>query len=524
MTVIYTETFDFTERDFQSADARLQSLQASVFPDMTDPNSSNFMNLMRSEMAWVLSRNDFYLTKAAREAFCATMEERRSAIYHGRRQGYELSGAEAATADLTVTLENGPLDGDVTITEGDIVKTQEVPTPIIGEVQSTVVITAGATSTTLAWRHSQSKDDTYTSNGKHNQRFKLSFSPYLDGSATFSTALGTWTEVETFLNSGPADLHFRVIVDEDDYAWVYFGDNVNGAVPDGTFTVYYEIGGGADGNVAQNSLTKFGKSYTDSLGNQAILTITNLAAASGGSDRETVAAARFNIPANRRLPAGTITREDFELRALTVSGVARALMLSSDEDSAVPEAEGRLYIVPSGGGTASETILGLVETEITVNYPQPIGFSTTVISANYMSVAIRVVVFFSAGSVATTVKTAILERLAHYFEPTITDGSQYIGLTVETDAGIEIQLDVGASNPFVNFGYYYRDEDDNPSGEIPLSDIYNVIRDTAGVRKISTGGDEFTLNGEHDDVQISNNQFPRLGTVTVIDGMTGAEI
>lgn len=524
MTVIFSETGDFTERDFQSADTRLRALQESVFPDLTDQNSANLMNLLRSEMAWMLSRNDYYITKAAREAFCSTMQERRSAIYHGRRQGYELSGATAATADLTVTLENGPLDGDVTIDAGDIVKTQEVPTPLVGEVQTTVVISSGETTATLSWKHSQSKTDTYTSTGKHSQRFKLSYSPYLDGSASFSTALGIWEEVETFLNSGPSDLHYRVIVDENDYAWIYFGDNVNGAVPDGTFTVYYEVGGGSEGNVSQNSLTKFGRTYTDSLGAQAILTVTNAAAASGGDDRETIAAARFNIPANRRLPAGTVTREDFELRALTVSGVARALMLSSDEDSAVPEAEGRLYIVPAGGGTASETTLSLVETEITVNYPQPIGFSTTVISADYLSVNIRAVVFFTAGSSPTTVKTSILERLAHYFEPTITEGSQFIGLTVETDAGLEIELDVGASNPFIDFGYNYRDEDDEPAGEIPLSDIYNIIRDTTGIRKISSGVDDFILNNEHDDVQISNHQFPRLGTVTIINGATGTEV
>lgn len=524
MTVIFTESGDFTERDFQSSDTRLRSLQESVFPNLTDQDSPNLMNLLRSEMAWVLSRNDFYLTKAARESFCATMQERRSAIYHGRRQGYELSGATAATVDLTVTLENGPLDGDVTINEGDTVKTQEVPTPIVGEVQSTVIIASGETTATLSWKHAQTKQDTYTSTGKHNQKFRLSFSPYLDGSASFSTALGVWEEVETFLNSGPTDRHFRVIVDENDYAWIYFGDDVNGAVPSGTFDVDYEIGGGAEGNVSQNSLTKFGSTYTDLLGNLATLTVTNAAAASGGEDRETVAAARFNIPANRRLPAGTVTREDFELRALAVSGVARALMLSSDEDSAVPEAEGRLYIVPAGGGTASETTLALIETEITVTYPQPIGFSTTVISANYLTVAVRAVVFFSAGSSPATVKASISERLSHYFEPTITEGSQYIGLTVESDEGIEIELDVGAVNPFIDFGYNYRDEDDEPAGEIPLSDIYNIVRDTTGVRKISPGQDECKLNGAHDDVQISYHQFPKLGTVTIINGTTGAEV
>jgi len=524
MTAIYTETYDFTERDFQSADLRLQSLQDSVFPDMTDPNSPNIMNLLRSEFSWVMSRVDYYTSKGARESFIATMEERRSAIYHGRRQGYELAGAQAATADLSVTIENGPMPATVTFAAGDIVKTQEVPTPIIGEIQEEVVIASGDTTATLSWKHAQTRQDSFTSTGKQSQRMKLSFAPYLDQSAAFSNSQGTWAEVETFLNSGPADLHFRIIVDEDDFAWVYFGDDTNGAIPSGTFPIDYETGGGEEGNVAQNTLTKFAKNYTDANGNAAVLTVTNADAASGGIARETVAAAKINIPNNRRLPAGTTTREDFELRALEVSGVARALMLSSGEDSTIPENEGRLYIVPNGGGTASTAVLEAVETQITVTYPQLISFTTAVNTASYLTVNIYAVIFLSAGAVRSTVKASVLSRLGHYFEALITEGSQFIGEFVETGTGVSIELDIGAQNPFIDFGYNYRDQDDNPAGEIPLSDIYNTIRDTTGVRKIGTSSDEFLLNDEHDDVSIDNFQFPSLGTVTLIDGSTGTEM
>jgi uncharacterized phage protein gp47/JayE len=491
---------------------------------MTDPDSPNMVNLVRSEMAWVLSRNDYYITKAAREAFVATMEERRSAIYHGRRQGYTLEGAQAASADLTVTIENGPMPASVTFERGDIVKTNEVPIPIIGELQAQVTIPSGEVTAQLSWKHAQTREATYTSNGKHNQRFKLSFSPYLDGSAEMETAAGTWTEVETFLNSGPTDLHFRVIVDEDDFAWIYWGNGTNGAIPEGTFNIPYETGGGVIGNVAKESLRKFGKSYTDGNGNLVVLTVTNTEKASGGIDRETVAAARINIPNNRRLPAGTVAREDFELRALTVPGVARALMLSADEDLTIPESEGRLYIVPNGGGTASQLVLDGVETEITVNYPQLIGFSTAVNSATYQTVNIRAVVYLAAGANAAAVRALVMIRLSHYFEPIITAGSQYIGEIIETDDGLPLTLDQGAPNPFVDFGYNYRDEDDNPAGEIPLSDIYNTIRDTNGLRKIGASEDEFLLNGQHVDVQIDNFKFPALGTVELINGATGAEL
>jgi len=524
MTAIFTETYDFTERDFDSADLRLRSLQDSAFPDMTDPDSPNMMNLLRKEMAWVLSRNDYYISKAARESFVATMDERRSAIYHGRRQGYQLSGQVAATADLTVTIENGPLPGTLTFAQKDVVKTQEVPTPIVGEIQAEVVIPSGDTTGTLQWRHSTSKQDTYTSTGKHNQRYKLQYAPYLDGSAAFSTAAGEWEEVETFLNSGPTSRHFKVIVDEDNYGWIYFGDNTNGKVPEGTFDIDYEIGGGDSGNVAQNSLRKFAKTYTDSLGNTAVLTVTNPEKASGGIDRETVAAARVNIPNNRRLPAGTVAREDFELRALEIAGVARALMLSSDEDSQIPENEGRLYIVPNGGGTASQALLDAVETRITVTYPQVISFTTAVNTAPYLTVDVYAVVYLTAGANATTVKASVTERLSHYFEPLITSGSQFIGEYVTTDSGLEIQLGIGMANPFVDFGWNYKDEDDNPAGEIPLSDVYNIVRDTTGIRKIGTSEDEFKLNDEHEDIQIANYQFPAMGTLTLINGATGTEI
>ncbi|MCP4568969.1 MAG: hypothetical protein GY841_15445 [FCB group bacterium] len=524
MTAIFTEAYNFTERDFTAADLRLRSLQNSVFPDMTDPDSPNLINLLRSYSAWMLSRNDFYISKAARESFIATMQERRSAIYHGRRQGYTLSGAVAAAADLTVTITNGPMPASVTFSQGDIVKTQEVPIPIIGEIQSEVVIVSGETTATLAWKHAQSKQDTYTSTGKRLQYMKLQNAPYLDGSAEFQTAAGTWTEVQTFLNSGPTDRHYRVIVDEDDFGWIYFGDDTNGAIPLGTFNIDYEIGGGESGNVAANTLTKFAKTYTDANGNQVVLTVTNADKAAGGDNRETVAAARVNIPENRRLGAGTITREDFELRALTVNNVARALMLSSGEDYTVPENEGRLYIVPNGGGTASSLILDAVETLITVTYPQPISFTTSVISASYLSVDIMAVIYLAAGANATSVKTDILSRLSHYFEPIVTSGSQYIDETITTDAGLSVTIGIGMPNPFIDFGYNYKDQDGNAEGEIPLSDIYNTIRDTAGVRKIGDSVDAFLLNGDHSDIPISNYQFPSLGVVTLINGTTGNEI
>lgn len=497
------ETYDYTARDYDAIRDRLISLYSSVFPNWTEVDSRNMANILRDGFAHVGSVNDYNMTRKARGAFVPTATERRDMIALGKRQSYEMAGAQAATCDLTVTLLNGPLAGNVTFTVNDKVQTEDVVNPVIGEVQATVVMAAGTTTATLAWRHCQSKSQTYTASINANQEVYLTDGPYLEDSVTFSTGLGVWTEVDSLALSGPTDRHFEVLVDQNDRATVRFGDGVNGAVPTGTFAITYKVGGGTAGNVIAGAIKKFGKTYTDSFGSQAILSVANAVQASGGIARETVNAARQQIPLSTTAPRTTVIRTDFEVHALEVASVARALMLSSDEDLTIPETEGRLFVVPAGGGVASQAILDAVTAKITVTYPMLTNYSVLVSSANYLTIDVRAVIWIAANYSVTAVKTAILAALAAYFSPLSPDLSP---------------------NTLIDFGYNYRDVNDLPCGEIALSDIFNLVRDTAGVRKIGTGLDDFTLNGAHSDPPISNWQFPALGSVTIVNGATGNQI
>jgi hypothetical protein len=56
-------------------------------------------------------------------------------------------------------------------------------------------------------------------------------------------------EVDSFLNSGPNDLHYVVAVDQNDLATLRFGGAGSGMPPTGTISISYKIGGGAAGNV-----------------------------------------------------------------------------------------------------------------------------------------------------------------------------------------------------------------------------------------------------------------------------------
>jgi hypothetical protein len=500
MTTFDAEHQDFTPRDFQALDARLQDLQSSVLPNLDDPAVLAVVNYIRSTGGFVGSVVDYYMTALKREHFVPTMRELRSAILHGKRQGYQVAGASAATADLTVTIQNAPLTGSITFAAKDKVKTAEVPTSISGEIQSAVVAAPGATTVQLSWRHSISKQKTYTSTGKKGQKFRLPETPYLDGSVTGSSAAGDWEQVDNFLNSRATDRHFTVFVDQNNQATITTGDDKNGAIPRGQITFSYETGGGTSGNVDKNSLTKFSKDYYDSNGTKAILTVTNPNRADGGLDRETVNAAKINIPNNRRLPVGTIAEEDFEIRAVSNSGVGRALFLSADRDGSVPVNEGRLFIVPPLGGEASQTTKDEVLELVTVTYPTTPTYTIQVANASYLVVNIFATVYLRKSADPVTVRTAINTNLTAWFKPLNDDQTP---------------------NTNIDFGWNYKDQNDNPSGLLAFSRVMDVIHNTTGVFKLGPGLDECTINGKRSDVIIGNFQFPQLGTVELINGDTG---
>ena len=516
--------FDFTERDFSAYDTRLKDLVSSVFSDITDLETINFINLIRKKFAFTSSLNNYYLHASHREAFTATMTQRRSAINHGRRQGYELAAAGAATADLVCTMTNGPLAGTVTIPIADVVRTLEVTDPIRGELQTLIQFLPGEVEKTLSWRHALSKSSSFSPTGIKNETFFLPDGPYLDGSASFTTPAGAWTKVDNFLLSDETSRHFVVLVDQNDKGTIKVGDGQNGAKIDGgAFTISYETGGGEDGNVEQNSLTKLETAYTDSLGNRAYFDVTNASRATGGTARESVDQARVNIPANRTLPPGTMNRTDFEIRAEEVVGIGRALMLSSDEDITVPENEGRCYIIPSSGGDPSDALIASVE-QTFVEHPMPITFTVYVVGATYQVIAIDATIWIADGFSQTAVKATVLANLGYQFEPMISAGSPVIGQYEETEAGILIPYSIGMKNPLVDFGYNQKDEDGNPSGETAWSDVFNIVRDSTGVRKVGAGADEFLLNGVRDDVPTDNFKFPQLGAVILRNGATGTVI
>jgi hypothetical protein len=102
------------------------------------------------------------------------------------------------------------------------------------------------------------------------------------------------------------------------------------------------------------------------------------------------------------------------------------------------------------------------------------------------------------------------------------------------------QLASGAKNESIDFGYYLRKKTiDEVQGEIALSDLFDVVRDIPGVRKVGRDAADFTVTTEthtslavitpvqtadHGDVQVDDTWFPRFVASVITDGDTNATI
>jgi hypothetical protein len=216
-----------------------------------------------------------------------------------------------------------------------------------------------------------------------------------------------------------------------------------------------------------------------------------------------VAQIKERAPASLRVLNRSVAREDFEINALRLTDVARALMLTRNEDDSIAENSGQLFIVPVGGGLPSSPLKASVLNQVTVVYPSTLTFDVMVLDCVYRTVDVFAAVYFKKGYTKAVVAQAIRDALEAYFEPQNADGT---------------------SNTNIDFGANIKDADGNITGELALSDVFNLVRDVAGVRKIGDSVADFTLNAEHSDVILTRKEFPKLGTISLVDGDNGNPI
>jgi hypothetical protein len=482
---------DMTSRDFDSLRARLISLARSAFPEWTDFQVASFGTVLLEAFAHVGDVLAFYLDHQARESRLTTATQRVNVIAHSRLLGYRLPGAVAATAELLFSA-NRTLTADVTIPAETIIRTPEILDPIVFRLLEAVTLRAGqspAQALGLAVQ-AEPQEQRIDSRGLPNLEVLLERTPFLDRSLRVETPLGDYTEVDTFLLSGPTDRHFTVAVDQYDRARIRFGDGRAGLPPQGTVVCRYRTGGGSRGNLDRGQLTVLEGTFADAHGRSVQLQVTNPEKSSGGVNRQTMAQAQQLAPLSLRAPSRTVSSEDYELHARLVPGVARALMLCAPDDPTIPENSGDLLIVPVGGGAPTQELMNHVLRKVMVEYPNTLTFQ----------VVARV--HLRPGARPADVGNAIRQRLVERFQ--VSDAA-------------------GVPNPAIDFGARLRVEDEQV-GSLAWSDIADLIIDTVGVRKLADGPDGLRLNGVAGDVALATREFPVLAGIQLFRADTGAEL
>lgn len=502
-------SFDYVDRDFDTIYERLLDLASSVWPTWGKIKASwdNFLLGLMSHNSDVVH---FYRDNRLRENFLLTAKLRQSVILLGQWVGYELYGPAPATVDLTFTLVGGPAAGDVTIPAGTVIKTTG-RLQLQFKLESDVVITAGNTTGSGTAENAIARSETRTSDDTADQRFLLTYTSYVDGSMEISAANGTYAEVDTFLSSGPTDRHYTLTVDTLHRPIPQFGDGKNGEIPQGTITSGYDTGGGRIGLVEAGTVTSLQGSFLDSLGNPVTLSVTNAAEATGGDDMESIGHAKKAIPASQGNVRTTVSWEDFKNNAEIVPGVARAVILTADQDAGVPENTGRLYVCALGSELASgyvepgdptSSLLSDVETMIETTRPKTITFTPAYLPVSFKDIDHLATVYFKQGYDPGEVADEMQTRLEDWYA---------------------VVDDNGTQQDNAKFGFEYVDAEGDPTGELPWSDLFDVLRDTPGIRKIEAVGGLY-LNGLSSGVQLGTVQFPRLRSLVVLDGDTGSTV
>jgi uncharacterized phage protein gp47/JayE len=504
MSLVPTPNIDQTDLDFDSIRVRMYNLIESVFPNWTSQNVADFGNILVDLYAFVGDVLGFYIDSHARESRIATATQRRSLIALSKLLGYTPRSAAAATVDCTITLEAVPTN-DVEFAAGTIARTLDVTGAVEFQLLALATIPAltDPPTVTAAFEHSKTRNDTFAATGKAGQEVSLGAIPFIDTSEVIGAGNGAYSKVANFLSSGSADRHYMVVVDQNDKATIRFGDGTNGALPQGTINATWKIGGGVAGNVDAGMIQKLVGTFTDVMGGSVQASVTNPLMSSGGEPRQSSEEIRREAPESLRALNRTVSREDYEINAKRVPGVARALMLTSNEDARVAENAGNLLVIPSGGGSPSSALITDVETMVTVTYPRTLTFDVTVAGPPFKAVNIEATVYFIAGATPATVAAAIRTSLTNYFALTNADGTE---------------------NENVGFGQNFGAMGQGASSAVPFSDIYNTVRDTAGVYKVRDQVGSLLINEAASDLSLTVDEFPVLGTVTVINAETGAVV
>jgi Baseplate J-like protein len=406
----YVPQVDYTSKDYTSIKEDMVSLIPNYLPAWTNRDSSDFGITLVELFAYMGDVLNYYIDRSANEAFLATASQRDSVLQIARLLGYSPSKAIAATVTLTFYNSTSSV---ITVPAKTQVATSAstTGTQIIFETDSALSVPAqvgsskGSATVTATQGSTVYSENIGTSTGLINQVWELQKAPLIQGSISIVAGASSFTEVSYLIDYNNYDPVFATYTNATGNSFVLFGDNVSGRVPDTDAIIYatYRIGGGITGNVAAGSLKTI---LTNAVSG---LSVSNIAAATGGADEESTDSIRANSPLSLRALNRAVSLADYS--ALTVSAGAAKANAVADVYTSVT-----VYFAPSAGdlgvtsdGVTPSDVFNTYKTTINTYLVGKVPANTTVTfqPPSYVEVAIQASVTVLSQYRQTLVNTAV---------------------------------------------------------------------------------------------------------------------
>jgi hypothetical protein len=361
----YVPSIDYTSRDYASILSDMTTLIPNFSPAWTNRDPADFGMTILELFSYMGDILNYYIDRAANEAFISTATQRSSVLQISNLLGYTPTDITASTVTLTFQNSTGSIITIPALTQVATSLVQNATTnQIVFETNSALSIPAAVGATNGSATVTATQGETVynevigTSNGNSNQSYQLSNSSVINSSVQITINGVVYQRVQYLIDSNSYDPVYTTFTNADGYTYVVFGDSVSGRIPPNGVTIYatYRIGAGFQGNVASNTIN-----YIINVPNSTIpvgltvanqdITISGDGAATGGSDAESTDSIRINAPLSIRSINRAVSLTDYSALAVQVSGVSKAIATASVYTSVT------LYFAPSGdAGVASDNV------------------------------------------------------------------------------------------------------------------------------------------------------------------------
>jgi len=382
--------------------------------DYTNPNDPA-VYLMELYLASV-DRESFFANLLAQEFSLDTALDRRSIYSHAKRLGYVPKTRQPSLVDVTISVVSSPIIRTINPYEmriGTAAGGAEESVPFENTQQITIL--ANATNVlNVQFAHGASVNESFVSTGRPFQKIMLSRRPIMleeqiPESFILTVDAVAWTRVDGFGDKGPSDEVFVLDLDFDGTGFILFGDGARGELPPSgaAINVFYRVGGGAIGNVAQDTIDVLldAPSYVQG--------VANPNPATGGAEEES--------PDHIKIYAPIAIREGGQLNTLDAvrSYLESLISIARAKPFLQPGQKIQCYVLMEQGFSLTPAFATSIENDVLTRLIM--GFTIELLPPKFKETNVQVRVFAVRGSDRQAVTNKVNTAIDEWLDPLATD-------------------------------------------------------------------------------------------------------